>query len=83
MSYPVRKFDLCVVREDGARKFYDKVGEVVEWPKDDGGTRLQTRLLMFPDLNLATFEQKPREARPEAPEPQAPADEIDTSQIPF
>ena len=65
---PIRKYDLTVARPDknSDKKWYDKVGEIIVWPTQEGGERLQTRLFMFPDLDLATFEQKPREAKPES-----------------
>lgn len=81
---PLRKYDITVARKDTKtdKSFYDKVGEIVVWPTDEGGERLQTRLFMFPDLNLATFLQREREDRPEGVAPVA-TDEIDISNLPF
>lgn len=89
MSYPIRHFDLCTIVENNGKKFYNKVGRITEWPKDDGGTRLQTELFMFPNLNLATFEQKPREGTGSvafdvtARTPDSDNSSVDISDIPF
>lgn len=63
---PLRKYDITVPRPDKNtdKTWYDKVGEIIVWPTDNSGERLQTRLFMYPNLDLATFEQKPKDSKP-------------------
>ena len=67
--------------KDGVEKTYwDKVGEMVEFEKQDGSV---SRIIKIPAIGLEAnvFEEKPREA-PVAP-PVASTEEMDESQIPF
>jgi len=63
---PIRKYNLSVnLQKDKDKKGYWKnIGEIAVWSKDDGTERLQTTLYMYPDLNIGTFLDTPRDQQP-------------------
>jgi len=60
---PIRKYNLCVnLQKDKDKKgIWKTIGEIAVWLRDNGQESLQTTLYMFPDTNIATFLEQPRE----------------------
>lgn len=85
---PIRKYDLTInVQKDPDKKaVWKNIGEIAVW-ETEKGERLQTQLWMYPDLDIATFLQTPREqqnAPTESPlDTRNSEDEIDISDIPM